>query len=386
MSKTVKIVLGVVTIIVVIILFSVLFKKNNSNTVKFGEITALTGAFARNGEEIRNSINLAVNEINDNGGVLGKKIEMVIEDGKCDAPSAISAWNKLVSIDKVKFVFGGHCSTESLAIAPLTAKDKVIALANLTTANNVPNEGEWLFRNSPPSDYVAVGAADYIVKDLGFKRIGVFSEIKELPKSYTQTFINAAKKNGAEIVFFEEFAPNTTDFRSQISKIKSNKIDLMFISTQTGETSGILSKQLNEQDIKVAQAFNTSFNYSAFIKGSDGFRPENFIVITGYADPNTDKMKRYLDDYHKTYNNDISFNIYYISAAYDMVYRLKGAMEKCNSTTNVECIRNVFKNTTSYEGVSGTIPVSSQYSPSSALMPQGRLYVENEKVIVKPLK
>lgn len=384
MSKQTKTIIGIIIVALIVIL--ILPKSKSNEVVKIGEISALTGAWAKNGEELRNSINLAINKINSDGGILGKRVEVVIEDGKCDTQAALSAWNKLVSIDKVQFILGGSCSTESLAIAPLGPQAKVLTLANITSANTISNEGEWFFRNSPSNDYIATNAAHYMVKTLGYKNIGIISEIKEFPQTYTQTFIKTAEADGATVVFKEEFSPNTTDFRSILSKIKSKNVDVILVSTQSGETAGIISKQLSDLGIERVQAYNAGFNWSAFIKGSGGYRPGNFIVVTGYVDPSQQKMKEYTAAYNKAYNTDISFNLYYISAGYDMVYRLKSAMEKCDSTTNVECVRNVFKTATSYEGVAGTIQVSSEYSPQAAHMPLGRLFIDDGKISVKPLK
>jgi branched-chain amino acid transport system substrate-binding protein len=376
MSKNSKVVAGIIIVVVLIVAIAISGGKSSGKTVKIGEIVALTGGFAKNGEEVRNSINLAVNEINNTGGILGKNIELIIEDGKCDAPTAVSAWNKLISIDKVEFVLGGNCSTESAAIAPLSVKAKVLALANLTTLNNIPNEGEWFFRNSPPASYVSTIAANYIVNDLKYKKIGVISEIKEFPKNYAEFFVNTAKSSGANIVFNEEFSPGTTDFRSIISKIKNQNVDIILLSTQSAETSGIIAKQLSELGIEKPQTYSASFTLGLFLKGTGGYKPTKMIVVNSYADRDQPKMAKYINDYKTAYNSDIAFNDYYISATYDMVYRLKSAMESCKSTTDVECIRNQFKNAQSYEGVSGNIQISSQYSPKSTIVPQGLLVID----------
>src|SRR3954464_1111390 len=103
MTKTTKIVIGLVVIILVIwaIVGASHTGKQEADTIKVGVIAPLTGTASSYGIDGKNSVVLALDEINANGGIGGKKVEYFIEDGKCLAPDAISAWNKLVSVNNV---------------------------------------------------------------------------------------------------------------------------------------------------------------------------------------------------------------------------------------------------------------------------------------------
>jgi len=115
--------------------------------------------------------------------------------------------------------------------------------------------------------------------------------------------------------------------------------------------------------------------------------PENFVVVAGYANPDDQKVSDFIKAYEKKYNSKITFNLYYISSVYDMIVRVKNAMLACGSADNIHCIRDNFKNATSYEGISGRIKIDSIYSPKSSIMPLGLLTVDSHgDVFVRPLE
>ena len=98
----------------------------STDPTKIGFIGPLTGDAAVYGELLRNVIQLAVNEINAAGGIGGRQIEMIYEDGKCNGKDGANAMQKLVNVDQVKIVIGGFCSSESLAAAPIAMNNKVL--------------------------------------------------------------------------------------------------------------------------------------------------------------------------------------------------------------------------------------------------------------------
>lgn len=368
----------VVVVAIALIVLSILrTSSKEEDTINIGMISPLTGSFAVNGEQARNAALLAVDQINSNGGIMGKKVNIIVEDGKCDAAATLSAWNKLVKTDKVRIVVGGHCSTETLTIAPLASTTQTLVLANITSAVQIANEGDWLFRHSPPSSYIAVKAGEYAVKSLNYKTIGIISEKKEFPQTYTQHFKDSVKALGASITYQEEFLPGTTDFRSIILKIKNSKVDAVLVSTQGGSTAGLIAKQFRDLGLEPVQIYNAGFDLKSFKDGTTGYIPAKFIVVTGYADPNDETVRSFIAAYESKYNSKISFNLYYISAVYDIVMRAKDSMIACKSTENINCIRDQFKTATSYKGISGTVQVSSTYAPQSSIMPLGILTVDD---------
>src|ERR671937_3247613 len=149
--------------------------------IKIGVIQPLTGAFAASGNYVANGAKIAADEINAKGGVLGKKLELVIEDNKSNPTEAAAVAEKLIVRDKVPVLMGAWGSSFTLAVMPKLMEYKVPMLVEPSSAGKItPSGNPYIFRISPPSaveavafskivDQLKIGKADLLVvnKDLG---------------------------------------------------------------------------------------------------------------------------------------------------------------------------------------------------------------------------
>ncbi|MDI6721211.1 MAG: ABC transporter substrate-binding protein, partial [Candidatus Aenigmarchaeota archaeon] len=142
--------------VIIIIAFSVLFLWQNAakgGEIKIGFIGPLTGGSpVQWGQGSLNMIQMAADEINVQGGIKDKKIIIVPEDGKCQSNDAIAAARKLIDVDGVKFILGGHCSVETSAIAPILEENRIFGLAGVSTADGIVSKYSYAFRTSPPNE------------------------------------------------------------------------------------------------------------------------------------------------------------------------------------------------------------------------------------------
>ncbi len=365
--------------IVVVVIAIVLINKNKAvtsgsataDTIKVGIIAPLSGGAASYGIEGKNSVVMALDEINAAGGIAGKKVEYFIEDGKCDPAAAVSSWNKLVSVNKVEVMFGGHCSSETLTIAPLAARDHIPTFAVFTTSPVVQNEGEWVFRHISTNEYYASVLADQAYKR-GYRSIGIITEVKDFPQTYTEAFIKSFQALGGKIALDERFQPTDKDYRTVALKLKGLKYDAIFVSTQASDVSAMVTLQINDLGLSKPYIYNHGFAIGPYTKASNGYVPKDLLSVTaGYAEQSTkleEFNKRYLAKFGTTYN----FTPFYVAADYDIVHRYKDAVEACTKTAggySVDCVREQFKTATSYSGVAGDVTMSSKYSPHSILTP-----------------
>jgi branched-chain amino acid transport system substrate-binding protein len=376
-----KSILGIILVVIVLGVIIIKPSHKKSDMIEVGVIAPLTGSGAVYGTEAANAALLAIDTINAAGGIAGKKIHATVEDGKCDPKVALDAFQKLVSGQDVKVLFAGHCSTETVTVAPLAEKNKVLVLANMTSAPKIAGEGEWVFRNSPVNTYIAANVAGYAVSK-GYKKIAMITELKDFPKTYSESFKDALTKAGGALVFDEQFVPDTKDFRTIITKLKATTFDAVVVATQGAETMGLVVKQMKDLGIEKPTIFNPAFSAKKFLDTTGGYLPKTYIIINGYANPETPSTKAFIDAYKTKYGKDIAFNLYYVAAVYDMVFRFKDAVVACaNNADDIECIRNVFKNATGFSGVSGTISIGSTYAPKSAIMPLSRYEVKDGKEV-----
>ncbi len=207
--------------------------------VKIGISSALTGNAASYGSDVKNALVFA------NEKLAGGRYELVIEDDQCIDREAVTIANKLVNIDKVKFVLGFGCSGALLAAAPVYERSKVVVIASGAGAPAITNSGDYIFRTKPSLTV----AAELLAKDISanFDKVGILTEETVYSQGLTKSFSEfAAQKN--LVVINENFAPQTSDFRSTLHRLKAQGVKSLFINTQAEPGLIVVYKQLLEMD------------------------------------------------------------------------------------------------------------------------------------------
>ncbi len=143
--------------------------------IKLGFVGPLTGDVANPGILARSAAEIAVEEINQMGGVNGTKITFIAEDGKCTPKDATTAGKKLIEVDKVLAIVGGMCSGETLAIAPLAESEKVVTVSYASSNPTITNAGDFIFRVFPSDSFQGSVSARYAYENLGKKAAVVYT-------------------------------------------------------------------------------------------------------------------------------------------------------------------------------------------------------------------
>lgn len=227
--------------------------------VKLGSILPMSGDASAYGVEMKRALDYRIAEMNAEAEKNGYKVELIVEDGKCDGSAAVNAFQKLTDVDGVKFIIGGGCSSESLGIAPLLAEKKVLALSAFSSNPEVEGKSPYLFSLSYSDKLVGEGLTSELGK---YKKVALISEQQD----YTQgikKIVEATLKEKfpeAEVVANEEFAKGATDFRNLLDKVKSSGAEVVLLNPNVGVTAETLLKQIAEmKDWKVK--FVTQFAY-----------------------------------------------------------------------------------------------------------------------------
>jgi len=158
-------------------------------SIKIGFIAPLSGDVANYGEMEKNVVDMATNEINNKGGINGKKLEVIYEDGKCNGKDAVTVVQKLINIDQVKIVLGGFCSTETLSIAPIAEDNKVIIFSSASSNPQISDSGDYVFRSVPKDTDWVPSAAKTIFAN-GFSEIGIITEKNDFTIGVAELFKN----------------------------------------------------------------------------------------------------------------------------------------------------------------------------------------------------
>src|SRR5262249_21025111 len=218
-------------------------------TIKIGVTQPLTGAFAASGNYVTQGAKLAEEDINKAGGVLGRKIELIVEDNKSNPTEAVATAKKLIQKDKVPVMMGAWSSTLTLAVMPKLIEYQVPMLVETSSSGKITTSGNpWIFRISPTSEMQAKAFAP-LVKTLGIKKADLLGTNNDFGLGAMQEFEKMLKAAGVEIGAKETMDPKAIDFSAQLAKIKASGGDTLFVTTDVSQATVIL-KQAKEQQLK----------------------------------------------------------------------------------------------------------------------------------------
>jgi branched-chain amino acid transport system substrate-binding protein len=217
------------------------------DTIKIGVTQPLTGAFAASGNYVAQGAKIAEEEINKAGGVLGKKIELIVEDNKSNPTEAVATAEKLIVKDKVPVMLGAWSSTLTLAVMPKLEEYKVPMLVETSSSGKITVSGNpYIFRISPTSEMEAK-AFTPLVKTLGIKKADFLATNNDFGLGASKEFSEMAKKEGVTVGVMETMDPKATDFSAQLAKIKASGSDTLFVTTAVEQITLILKQAKDQQ-------------------------------------------------------------------------------------------------------------------------------------------
>ena len=301
------------------------------DTIKIGGLAPLTGDVSVYGVAVDNGVKMAVEEINADGGVLGKQIEYIVYDEKGDATEAVNAYNKLVQSDNVVAIVGDVTSKPTLAVAQQAAKDKIPLITASGTAENITQAGENFFRACFIDPFQGELMASYASKKLEKKTAAIIYNISDdYSKGLYEAFEAAAGDLGIEVVQVEGYGKGTVDFKAQLTNIKSKNPDVIFLPVYY-------------QDVALIAVQAKELGIEAQFLGADGWDgvigqvdESNMDAVNGayfcsqYSaqsdDPN---LQAFLSKYKETYGMDAS---QFAVLGYDAMKMLAQAISEAGST------------------------------------------------------
>ena len=217
--------------------------------IKIGVSQPLTGAFAASGNYVAQGAKMAEDAINASGGVLGRKIQLVIEDNKSNPTEAVATAEKLISKDKVPVMMGAWSSTLTLAVMPKLMEYGVPMLVETSSSGKITTSGNpWIFRISPTSEMEAKAFAP-MAKSLGIKKADFLATNNDFGLGASKEFSEMLKASGVQVGVMETMDPKATDFSAQLAKIKASGGDTLFVTTAVEQITLIL-KQAKDLQLK----------------------------------------------------------------------------------------------------------------------------------------
>jgi branched-chain amino acid transport system substrate-binding protein len=239
-------------------------------TIRLGMLQMLTGDLAKYGIPLRDAALFAVDEINAKGGINGRQIEVFLEDVGSTPGGSVQAALRLIQRDNVQVIMQGGTSGHTLATIPLVDEHGV-AMANMSTSEAITQQGsKWTFRAARvPNSILDRTYADYVVRELGLKRIAIIYGNDEMGQDASRTFMGRLKELGVEPIAVEQLQVGDPDVSAQVTRIKAANPEAIFVQGHTNETSKIIRtiRQLILDDV--------------LLLGFDQMTTDDFIELAG---------------------------------------------------------------------------------------------------------
>jgi branched-chain amino acid transport system substrate-binding protein len=220
-----------------------------AQTIKIGVNEPLTGPFAASGTYVVNGAKIAADEINAKGGVLGKKIELVIEDNKSNPTEAAAVAEKLITADKVPVIMGAWGSSLTLAVMPKLMEYKVPMVVETSSSGKITTTGNpYIFRISPPSSVEAAAFKDILPK-MSVKKADFLVINNDWGRGAADDFGKTFKIDNVKVGLVETMDQSAQDMSAQLSKIKASDSDTIMVTTAVEQLTLVL-KQATALGIK----------------------------------------------------------------------------------------------------------------------------------------
>ncbi len=319
-------------------------KGSGSDKIMFGYLGPLTGDVSFIGQQNKAAVELAVEEINNAGGINGKMIHVVYEDGRCSAKDAASAGSKLISINRVDYIIGGACSGETLAVAPLAEANKVIMMSPVSSSPDVTYAGDYIFR-----DYVNDNDAGRIVAEkmyeAGHKEVALLFSLNDWAQAISEVFKKEFEALGGTVTFEESFVQGSKDLQSVVTKVKSSGADgVAFFEYTQGAVAFFKQKEELGLDVPVYGA--DTLNDPEIAEGAGvGFDGTKYVIL---KDAYSDEFKAKIAA--KTGESDVKIGT---ANSYDAVKILAKAISEVGDDTTK--VKEWLYNMPLYDGESGSV-------------------------------
>ena len=308
----------------------------SSEPFRVGVMESLTGPGETYGNVSVQAKQLAVDEINAAGGINGRMLELIIEDSKCAAQDAITAYNKLTDVDGVKIILGTSCSGAMLGAAPLAEADGVILFSGLATNPDIAHAGDYIFRTSMNDLQVGIDTANVIWSD-GARKLATITETTDYAEGVRRVTAERFVELGGQIVAEERYASDITDFRTQLTKIIGANPDAIHIAAQAEFSGGTVVKQVRELGYE-GPLYSEIVPVGATALEVAGEAATGLKAITAELDPNNPKAVEVLDNFRARY--DYVTLPWYLASGYDDVYITAECLEQTGDDQDADGFRD----------------------------------------------
>ena len=310
--------------------------EEGDGTFRIGVMESLTGPGETYGTVANQAKQMAVDEINAAGGVNGRMLELVVEDSKCSAQDAITAYNKLTDVDGVKIILGTSCSGAMLGAAPLAEEDGVVMFSGLATNPDIAEAGDYIFRTSMSDAQLGIDTGNLLWAD-GIRTLATINEATDYAEGVRRESVAQFEKRGGQVVGEERYPSDTTDFRSQLTKLLNANPDALHVAAQAEFAGGTIVKQAREL------GFDGPIYSDVVVVGATaleiaGDAATGVKAVTADLNPANNKAQEVLRNFRENYG--VVTLPWYLGSAYDDVYITAECLKKTDDDQDADGLRD----------------------------------------------
>ena len=323
-----------------------------ADTVKIGLLAPLTGFAAADGLSVLNSVQLAVERVNQDGGLLGRQVELVYYDDRADGKEAVALSRKLIQQDRVAGVVGGSYSTPSRAVAPIFEDEEIPFVAAYAVHPDVTTSGKYCFRNGFLGMVEGKSAGYVSVELLKAKKIALLTSDNDFGRTLAEGFKAYLSDQGkaAQIVFEQTYPFKEKDFKPYLSKVKEANPDILFASGYYFQTGPIV-QQARELGLDIQILGEEGADSPKFLEIA-GAAAEGFVIVTNL---DRDDPRPVVQDFLKTFEQRYQIQPDMVGAsAYDAFMIICDGIRRAGSTDG-PAIQQAIAATKDYNGLTGVL-------------------------------
>lgn len=324
----------------------------SEETIMVGAILPLSGNNAYIGQDMRQGIDLAVEEINSRGGIGNKQLMVIYEDSQGDPKIGISAFNKLKQIQSVD-LFVTTLSGVTLALAPL-AEESRSPMFTIAVAPSILDAGEYIFINNFNGEQELGVLADFIESRFGYQQLAIIAENTEFSVQYKDVLEREWQKRNRIVTESQLFESSATDFKTQLLKIKDSNPEAVYIVAYAPNITRILV-QARELGIEKQMFTYWGAQEKSLIENARNAAEELIFPSSPFS---KETASQFFNKYEAKYGKEPHYRA---GLAYDIIGMFADAVQKCGSkTADTECIKGEIYEIKNYPGVTGETSITKE--------------------------
>lgn len=324
--------------------------------IRIGYVDTMTGDGAHLGQSSKQGFELAINEINQTGGLLGRKIRLITLDDQGKPEETAIATTKLIQENHVHVLLASVFSTRAMAAAPIAQEYGIPTIASSATHPKLTELGNTVFRSGYADPFQGIAMAHFAHRILKSKKAVLISDIKsDHSVGLTRAFRKIFESLGGTVINMVSYSGNDNDYRSLLTNIKSKSPDIIYVPGYYGDV-GLIARQARELGIQSTFLGSGAWDSPTLLSIAGNSIDKSYFTAQFFPESKSRNRHPFSENFKKTYGRNPDGHA---ATAYDAIQVLKDAVTRAGSL-EAKKLCNALTQTKNVKGVSGAITLNSQ--------------------------